>query len=118
MLRPLLLAALCTALAPAAAAPVRTPHVEVARVAERTAVVPGEPPTVVLRLEWRRPAGFRAGEIDWPVPECLPAGPLTNFGYKGEALHLVRVAAPRDLALRLPGQVPSRLPATHRQGAP
>jgi len=126
MSRPLVLAALalCTALAPAAAAPVRTPHVEAELVAERTAVVPGEPLTVALRLaiipgwhtywrnpgdsgeptrlEWRLPAGFRAGEIDWPVPERLPAGPLMNFGYKGEALHLVRIDAPSDLAIGAP----------------
>jgi thiol:disulfide interchange protein DsbD len=83
-------------------------------------VVPGEPLTVALRLaiipgwhtywrnpgdsgeptrlEWRLPAGFRAGEIEWPVPERLPAGPLMNFGYKGEALHLVRIDAPPNLA--------------------
>jgi len=126
MLRPLVLAAiaLCTALAPVAAAPVRTPHVEAALIGERTAVIPGESLTVALRLaiipgwhtywrnpgdsgeptrlEWRLPAGFRAGEIEWPVPERLPAGPLMNFGYKGEALHLVRIDAPPDLALGTP----------------
>jgi len=116
--------ALCTALAPAGAAPVRTPHVEAELIAERTAVVPGEPLVVALRLaiipgwhtywrnpgdsgeptrlEWRLPAGFRAGEIEWPVPERLPAGPLMNFGYKGEALHLVRIDAPSDLAIGTP----------------
>ncbi|HSD41147.1 MAG TPA: thioredoxin family protein [Burkholderiales bacterium] len=116
--------ALCTALAPAAAAPVRTPHVEAELIAERTAVVPGEPLTVALRLsiipgwhtywrnpgdsgeptrlEWRLPAGFRAGEIEWPVPDRLPVGPLMNFGYKGEALHLVRIDAPPDLAIGTP----------------
>ena len=116
--------ALCTALAPVAATPVRTPHVEAELIAERTAMVPGEPLTVVLRLaiipgwhtywrnpgdsgeptrlEWRLPAGFRAGEIEWPVPERLPAGPLMNFGYKGEALHLVRIDAPSDLAIGAP----------------
>lgn len=124
MLRLLVLAALCTALAPAAAAPVRTPQVEAELIAERTAVVPGEPLTVALRLaiipgwhtywrnpgdsgeptrlDWRLPTGFRAGEIEWPVPERLPAGPLMNFGYKGEALHLVRIDAPRDLAVGAP----------------
>jgi thiol:disulfide interchange protein DsbD len=58
----------------------------------------GEP----TRLERRLPAGFRAGEIEWPVPERLPAGPLMNFGYKGEALHLVRIDAPADLAIGAP----------------
>jgi thiol:disulfide interchange protein DsbD len=116
--------ALCTALAPAAAAPVRTPHVEAELIAERTAVVPGEPLTLALRLaiipgwhtywrnpgdsgeptrlEWRLPAGIRAGEIEWPVPERLPAGPLMNFGYEGEAVHLVRIDAPADLPIGTP----------------
>ncbi|MCX7891451.1 MAG: thioredoxin family protein [Burkholderiales bacterium] len=112
------LLALATALN-AAAAPVRTPHVEAELLAERTAIVPGEPLTVALRLaiipgwhtywrnpgdsgeptriEWRLPPGFEAGAIEWPVPERLPAGPLMNFGYQGEALHLVRIDTPRDL---------------------
>jgi thiol:disulfide interchange protein DsbD len=126
MSRFLFLAALtvCTTLAPAAATPVRTPHVEAELIAERTAMVPGEPLVVALRLaiipgwhtywrnpgdsgeptrlEWRLPAGFQAGEIEWPVPERLPAGPLMNFGYKNEALHLVRIAAPPDLAIGTP----------------
>jgi thiol:disulfide interchange protein DsbD len=116
--------ACCTALAPAAAAPVRTPHVEAELIAERTAIVPGEPLVVALRLaiipgwhtywrnpgdsgeptrlEWRLPAGFRAGEIEWPLPERLPAGPLMNFGYKGEALHLVRIDPPPGLTIGTP----------------
>src|SRR5512139_2364254 len=116
----LALLVLCLA-APAATAQVRTPHVEAELLPERTAIVPGEPLTVALRLsiipgwhtywrnpgdsgeptrlEWRLPAGFRADEIEWPVPERLPAGPLMNFGYQGEALHLVRIEAPGDLAV-------------------
>jgi len=120
---------LCVA-APAAAASVRTPHVEAELIAERTAVVPGEPLTIALRLaiipgwhtywrnpgdsgeptrlEWRLPAGFTAADIEWPVPERLPAGPLMNFGYRGEALHLVRIDAPKDLAIGKPVTLAAR----------
>ena len=114
-----LLAALLLAV-PALAAPVRTPHVEAELVAERTAVAPGEPLTVALRLkmipewhtywrnpgdsgeptrlEWRLPPGFEASEIHWPYPSRLPAGPLMNYGYEGEVLLLVRITPPRELA--------------------
>ncbi len=100
------------------AAPVRTPHVEAELVAARTALTPGQPLTVALRLvmqrgwhtywqnpgdsglpttiEWRLPAGISAGGIQWPVPRALPVGPLVNFGYEGEVLLLVDVAAVPD----------------------
>jgi thiol:disulfide interchange protein DsbD len=106
------------------AAPVRTPQAEAELVAERDALVPGEPITVALRLaaipgwhtywrnpgdsgeptriEWRLPPGFAAGEIEWPVPVRIPVGPLMNFGYKGEVLLLTRVLPPADLAADRP----------------
>jgi DsbC/DsbD-like thiol-disulfide interchange protein len=84
MLRLALLAALLLAV-PVLAASVRTPQVEAELVAERSALAPGEPLTVALRLkmipewhtywrnpgdsgeptrlEWRLPPGFEASEI-------------------------------------------------------
>src|SRR5262245_54587463 len=119
MLRLALLAALLIAV-PALAAPVRTPHVEAELVAERTALAPGEPLTVALRLkmipewhtywrnpgdsgeptrlEWRLPPGFEVSDIHWPYPRRLPAGPLANYGYEGEVLLLSRIVPPRELA--------------------
>src|SRR5207342_2362190 len=49
-------------------------------------------------LAWRLPPGFAAGEIEWPYPHRLPAGPLMNYGYEGEVLLLSPVAPPRELA--------------------
>ena len=94
----------------AQAAPLRTPHVEAELVAERTAVQPGKALTVALRLkaipgwhtywrnpgdsgqptsiQWKLPAGYAAGPIQWPAPEKLPIGPLANYGYEGEVLLL------------------------------
>ena len=93
------------------AAPVRTAHVEAELVAAKTALVPGEPLTVALRLgidkgwhtywqnpgdsglpttlEWKLPGGISAGPIEWPAPRLLPAGPLLNYGYENDVLHLV-----------------------------
>jgi len=106
------------AFAPASATlatPVKTDHVEAELVAAQTAVVPGEPLTVALRLsmqkgwhtywqnpgdsglpttlDWKLPLGITAGPIEWPAPRALPAGPLVNYGYDDEVLHLVTLTA-------------------------
>jgi thiol:disulfide interchange protein DsbD len=119
------LGALCAAAAlalatSAVAQPVRTQHVEAELVAAKTAIVPGEPLTVALRLaidkgwhtywqnpgdsglpttlEWKLPDGVTAGPIQWPAPRALPAGPLLNYGYENEVLHLVELKTAPSLA--------------------
>ncbi len=47
----------------------------------------GEPP----HIAWTLPQGVEAGDIQWPYPRPLPYGPLLNYGYSGEALHLVPI---------------------------
>jgi thiol:disulfide interchange protein DsbD len=101
-------------------AAVRTAHVEAELVAERTAIIPGQPLTVALRLvmergwhtywrnpgdsglpttlAWQLPQGASAGSIQWPTPRALPVGPLMNFGYEGEVLLLSDVSVSRDFA--------------------
>ena len=105
---------------PTLAEVVKTEHVEAELVAERTAIVPGQPLTVALRLKlapgwhtywqnpgdsglpttltWKLPQATSAGAIQWPAPSALPAGPLVNYGYEGEVLHLVDVTASPSLA--------------------
>jgi thiol:disulfide interchange protein DsbD len=95
-------------------------HVEAQLLAATDAIVPGEPLTVGLklthqpewhtywqvpgdsglptRIEWKLPAGFSAGPIDWPHPKRLPAGPLVNFGYEGETLLVTTIQVPAELA--------------------
>ncbi len=119
-LRALGAAAALALAASALAAPVRTEHVEAELVAAKTALVPGEPLTVALRLsidkgwhtywrnpgdsglpttlEWKLPAGVVAGPIEWPAPRALPAGPLVNYGYENEVLHLVELKPAPTLA--------------------
>ena len=54
----------------------------------------GEPP----RVEWRLPAGLRAGAIEWPAPSRLPVPPLMDYGYEGEVLLPVSVETASGLA--------------------
>ena len=36
------------------------------------------------RLAWQVPQGWRAGDIEWPLPRRYAVGTLQNFGYEGE----------------------------------
>ncbi len=102
-----------------AAAPVKTPHVEAEIISRLAAVQPGQPIEVALRLKiinhwhtywqnpgdsglptkltWTLPEGITAGPIEWPHPKPLPLGPLMNFGYESEVLHLVKLQTPASL---------------------
>ena len=115
---------------PAMAEVVRTEHVEAELVADQTALVPGAPLTVALRLKlapgwhtywrnpgdsglpttlaWTLPAGMAAGAIEWPAPRALPAGPLVNYGYEGEVLHLVDIASSPTLPTTSPVTLKAR----------
>jgi thiol:disulfide interchange protein DsbD len=116
---------------PAWAAPVQQPHSQAELIAERRALTPGRPLTVALRLQmeegwhvywknpgdsgmatsiaWALPAGFSAGAIQWPHPERIDVGPLTNYGYEREVLLLVELQSPAALAAGQP--VPIRAKA-------
>jgi thiol:disulfide interchange protein DsbD len=114
----------------AAAAPVRTAHVEAELVPAATALMPGTPLTVALRLKmekgwhtywqnpgesglpttlaWKLPAGLTAGPIQWPPPRALPVGPLINYGYEGEVLLLTDIAATSALSSTGPATLQAR----------
>lgn len=105
-----------------AASSAKPGRVAVELVSELAAIVPGKPFWAGLRmrhdahwhtywrnpgdagapttLAWTLPAGFRAGEIEWPFPERLQRGPLASFGYQGEVLLPVLVFPPRELATK------------------
>ena len=103
------------------AAPVKTEHVEAELISATNALVPGEPVVVALRLTmkkgwhtywrnpgdsglpttlvWKLPPSVEAGPIEWPAPQVLPVGPLVNYGYEGEVLHLVELRPQSTLAI-------------------
>lgn len=53
-------------------------------------------------LDWTLPAGVRAGEIVWPLPERQRLQSLVNYGYSGSVLLPVPIEVP---ASARPGQV-------------
>ncbi len=99
---------------------VRAGELQAGLVAQKVAVVPGQPVLVGLRLihdphwhtywrnpgdsglptkvEWRLPAGWKAQEIQWPTPIRLPVGPLANFGFEGDLLLPMVLTPPAGLS--------------------
>jgi len=97
----------------------RRDHIEVELVSEHTAIQAGVPFDVALRMkmdehwhtywrepgdsglpttiEWTLPAGFKAGEIQWPQPKKIAVGPLVNIGYEGEVFLITRITPPTQL---------------------
>ncbi len=60
----------------------------------------GQPPAV----NWQLPAGFTAGEIQWPRPERMQSSPtLADYGYHGDVLLPVKLNVPQSATA---GQAP------------
>ena len=118
----LLVLALAGFSGPAAAQPPKAkqpPHVHIRLVPEHTHIGSGETVTVAIEqtidpgwhtywvnpgdsgeppeIKWTLPAGFKAGEIQWPVPEKIVTGTLASYGYLGHATLLQDIAAPKDI---------------------
>ncbi len=53
----------------------------------------GEPPRVSWTLPAAGGAGLRVGELRWPTPQRLVAGPLVNYGYEDEVTLLAPLHA-------------------------
>ena len=54
----------------------------------------GEPP----RVQWHLPAGFQAGEFQWPHPERLVTKYSVDYGYADQMLLLAPIRPPAGLA--------------------
>ena len=96
-----------------------SPHSEATLVSEQSAVVPGEPFTVALRMtmedgwhsywknpgasgeatsiNWSLPAGYKAAEIQWPYPHQIQFGSLVSYGYSDEVFLLTEITPPDTL---------------------
>ena len=109
---------------------VKTEHVEAELVTDKAGAQPGKPTLVGLKLrmepqwhtywknpgdsglptkiQWILPAGWKAGEIQWPYPQPLPVGPLMNYGYEDEVVLLAELTPPAGAK---PGSVPLKAKA-------
>jgi thiol:disulfide interchange protein DsbD len=96
-----------------------SPHSDAALVSEYTSVQPSGSFTVALYIamdpgwhsywinpgdagmatsvEWELPAGFEAGDIQWPHPTKIDVPPLTSYGYFDELLLPVEITPPAGL---------------------
>ncbi len=105
---------------PPASAVVQTDNVRAELVAEVGTVKAGEPFWVGLRqtirpkwhtywknpgesglpteITWALPPGAKADPIVWPAPTLFDVGGITNYGFKDQAMLLVRITPPADLA--------------------
>lgn len=112
---------------PAQSATVRSAHTEVELIAERTAIRPGEPMIVGLRMtmdehwhvywhnpgdagmptsiKWDLPEGFKAGPIQWPHPDYFEVAGLVSYAYEGTTLLMVQIDPPASPAQMPDGKV-------------
>jgi thiol:disulfide interchange protein DsbD len=54
----------------------------------------GQPP----RVQWSLPAGFRAGEIEWPTPKRLGTASVVDYGYENQVLLMAPIEPPANLS--------------------
>src|SRR5512138_629338 len=102
------------------AAVVQTENVRAELLADVSAVKPGEPFWVALRqtirpkwhtywknpgesglpteIAWKLPEGAKAGPIVWPRPHLYDIGGVINYGFQNEAVLLVQITPPTNLA--------------------
>ena len=99
---------------------VQTDNVRAELLADVATVKPGEPFWVALRqtirpkwhtywknpgesglpteIKWALPAGVTADPIVWPTPHLFDIGGVINYGYRDEAVLLVRITPPAGLS--------------------
>lgn len=51
------------------------------------------------RIAYDLPAGATAGEIQWPTPERITTGPVTNYGYSNQVTLLSKLKVPDGIAV-------------------
>ena len=94
---------------------------------ETSSIAPGKPFTVAVKLShiehghsywknpggpgfsttfaWTLPAGFKAGEPQWPIPTKEMAAGAVSYLYEGDIYPLVTITPPADLKAGAPAEV-------------
>ncbi len=56
---------------------------------------------LATKIEWTMPQGFKAGAIQWPIPERITEeGDLITYAYRDEVLLLVEITPPEKIDAR------------------
>jgi len=58
-------------------------------------------------VSWTLPDGFSVSELEWPTPQKILFGPLTNYGYEGTVTLLQTLTVPDEIS-----EMPYQLDAT------
>lgn len=102
-----------------ACAAVRSGKAEVDWISASSTYEPGKPVQMAIRLvvdpgwhsywsnpgaggvktsvKWDLPAGWTAGELEYPIPKSFKGGGLASFGYKGTVVFPVKLSSPADM---------------------
>ncbi len=97
-----------------------SPHSAAELIPEGRSVRPGDPFTVALRLtldpgwhsywlnpgdagqpaaiDWDLPAGYSAGELQWPFPQMVEESTVVSYGYEDEVMLLTEITPPQSQA--------------------
>lgn len=57
---------------------------------------PGDSGTAT-NIDWALPSGASVSELEFPTAKKIPYGPLTNYGYEGQATLLQNLTLPADI---------------------
>lgn len=60
-------------------------------------------------IEWKLPAGWKAGPIQWPLPHRITAGDIVTFGYDDEVILLVDLTPAGPVTAEALGQVGAKV---------
>jgi len=58
-----------------------------------------------LSVEWHLPEGFTAGDLEWPFPKRFVMEPSVSYGYDSEAMLLVPITPPDNLATNTTSEI-------------
>jgi thiol:disulfide interchange protein DsbD len=48
-------------------------------------------------IDWELPPSFSVSDLEWPAPQKIPFGPLTNYGYEGQVTLLQNLTIPDNV---------------------
>jgi thiol:disulfide interchange protein DsbD len=51
------------------------------------------------RIQWDIPAGYRAGELQWPFPQIVEESTVVSYGYNDELMLLTEITPPKFLSI-------------------